>query len=143
MKSRLIVIFFLLLFLLIGIYLVKNGNSPENKVPSPLPNNSKDAVDLKGKDADKKSDAASEPENSEIRLSPERVKATTSQQDDLEKQSMSIKHKNRDITLAPNVLIRPGEGVMIDNSNDEDYIKIKRDNTYRSKEYKVLLEKKF
>ena len=94
---------------------------------------------------DNKTETADQPaqlQKRQMRLSPEPIQFRGSDPINPEDNTMSIKKKNRDIDIAHNVVVRPGEGVVIKRSNDAETIKIKRDKEYRN-EYQVLFEKRY
>lgn len=142
-KTLLISAIIIILLLASGLWLWFHRDSSEKAAPVPIPKQSQSPE--KHDDKDKKTEAAdrsTQPPKSQMRLSPEPIQFSGSDPTNPEDYSMSLKKKNRDIDIAPNVVVRPGEGVVIKSSDTAESIKIKRDKEYR-KEYQVLYEKRY
>jgi hypothetical protein len=141
-KSRLVTGIIMLVFFLCGLYLWFQRSFVEQAGPAPSPSH----APVEQNEHDKKSESVGRTgfsEKSEMEFLPDPVQLTNNNPVDLAEHSLSFKKKKRDIEIAPDVLIRPAEGVIIKSSDSDETIRIKRDSTYHSGEYKVFLERKY
>ncbi|MGI6091834.1 MAG: hypothetical protein ACOYD5_02370 [Negativicutes bacterium] len=133
----------IILLLAAGLWLWFYKDSGEKVEQVPVPEQRQTPV--KHKENDKKTETVNppvQPPKSQMRLAPEPIHFSSSNPTKPEDHSMSLKKKNRDIDIAPNVVVRPGEGVVIKGADSSESIKIKRDKEYQ-KDYQVLYEKRY
>jgi hypothetical protein len=57
--------------------------------------------------------------------------------------SYTIENKKKDIMITPGMTLQPGKGINVKLPGEKVTLQLQRDNTYRSNEFKVILEKKY
>ncbi len=61
----------------------------------------------------------------------------------IDEYSYTIENKKNDIMITPGMTLKPGKGINLKLPSEKVTLQLQRDNTYRSNEFKVILEKKY